>query len=504
MLPSARVRGVPGLPWAALVLGLAAWLVYRPALNRVFVMDQMWYFAELDGSTSLADGLRQYDYAATRRFWKGDDALFRPALFAWLAVGNRLFSYHHVQWNAANLALHALVALCLFHLLVTIRPSPFALPVAVLFAVLKPPLELVLWNHLGGYLLACACLAVGLAAFVRLTREEDRGSRSTALAAFAVAFAAAGLFHEVMVVIGAAAAGLVLLADHRRGRRASVGRTLLLVAPLLIFAAAYAFHLARVERFAYVDRRDVHGILDTANFLTLLPRSAEALLHWTGEVALPPALTFVPAAFIRLVKRFAFSWSSPLHVANAALCVAALVVAVRSVSRAHLRRLAPLLTLLPIALVAYASVICLGRPQREVLDTAYYLYAFGLLFVVLLYAIVDIDRLRGATAGLAGVVLAAFIVLHGGQTLEATRAIGRVNHDASAFLVRLSAFVDAHAAEPDFSFRVADHPPSLDPDVPLREGYPDDPRAVVRVRHVTEILFARYYREDRPKYIFGR
>jgi hypothetical protein len=493
---------VPGLPWAALVLAMTAWLVYRPALNRVFVMDQVWYFAELDGQTSLAAGLRQYDYAATRRFWKGDDALFRPALFAWLAVGNSLFSYHHVQWNTASLALHVLVALCLFQLLVTIRPSPFALPVAVLFAVLKPPLELVLWNHLGGYLLACACLATGLAAFVSLTDPKDGRSPSAALARFAVAFTASGFFHEALVLISVVAAGLVVLADRRRGTPVSVGRSLALCAPVLLFAAAYVFHVLRVERFAYVDRPDVHGILDAANLLSLLPRSAAALAHWTGEVALPSALTFVPAAFARLVKRFVFSWSSPLHVVNVGLCVVAVVVAVRSVSRAHVRHMAPLVTLLPIALLVYAGVICLGRPEREVLDTAYYLYPFSLLVIVLLYSLVDFGRVTGVTAALAGIVLAGFIALHGVQSVEATRGIGRANRDASAFLVQLSGFVDAHAAEADFSFRVGDHPPSWDPEVPLREGYPDDPRAVVRVKHVTEILFARYYTQDRPKYVF--
>ena len=45
-------------------------------------------------------------------------------------------------------------SLALFRLLMAIRPSAAALPVAVLFTVLKPPLELVVWTHLGGYLLA--------------------------------------------------------------------------------------------------------------------------------------------------------------------------------------------------------------------------------------------------------------------------------------------------------------------------------------------------------------
>jgi hypothetical protein len=493
---------VPGLAVAALVLALAVWLVYRPSLNRVFVMDQVWYFAELDGHTSLADGLRLYDYAATRRYWKDSDALFRPLLFTWLAAGNSLFSYHHVAWNTASLALHLLVAVCLFRLLVTIRPSPFALPIAVLFAVLKPPLELVVWNHLGGYLLACACLAIGLRAFVRLSRANDPRAASPALAAFAIAFTAAGFLHEAMAPIALVAAGLVLLGDRRLGRPLAIGRTLALCAPVLCFSAGYVFHMLRVARLTYVDRQDVHGLFEAANLLSLLPRSLDVLAHWTRELALPASLTFTPSVFGRLDKRLAFSWSSPLDLLNAGLCLAACLIALRAVSRADVRRMAPIATLVLFALCGYVGVVCLARPQHEALGIGYYLYPFSLLLVTLVYTLVEFDRMTTRAATLAGVVLAGFIALHGRQSHDTAGAIGRASQDASAYFTRVSRFVDAHRAEPDFTFRVETHPPVLDPEVELREGYPDDPRAVVRVTHVIDILFARYYREDNPKYVF--
>jgi hypothetical protein len=500
----ARIRGVPRVWWAAAVLALVSWLVYQPALNRVFVMDQVWYFAELGGSTSLADGLRHYDYAATRQYWRGDDALFRPLLFAWLAVGNALFSYHHVAWNVASLVMHVLVAVALFQLLVAIRPSPFALPVAVLFAVLQPPLELVLWNHLGGYLLACIGLSVGLRMFVRLTTSADGRGPASAVAGFALAFTAAGLCHESMVVIAGLAAGIVLIVNWRGGRPIAIGRTLALLAPVLIFAVAYVFHLQRVERLAFVDRPDALGIFDAANLMSLIPRSAAALGRWTAEVALPSALTFVPVPYLRFIKRFLFDWTSPLHLVNAALCAGALVIAARAISRSHLRQQAALLVLLVGALLAYAAVICLGRSPREVFDTAYYLYVFGLLLLVFLYAVVDGHRLGGATRLAAGLVLAGFIVLHGRESLDATRAVGRSNRAASSFLTNLGRFVAAHAGEADFTFRVGAQAPAINAEVVLRAGYPDDPAAPVRRTHVAAVLFAKYYSEQSPKYVFGQ
>ena len=116
------------------------------------------YFAELGGSTSLADGaaplrLRRLPPA----YWKGDDGLFRPLAICLARCRQPTFlvSPRLVERREPD-ASRSLVALFLFRLLATIRPSPFAFAAALLFVVMKPPLELVLWNHLGGYLLASA------------------------------------------------------------------------------------------------------------------------------------------------------------------------------------------------------------------------------------------------------------------------------------------------------------------------------------------------------------
>jgi hypothetical protein len=502
------LRLPPALRWtaprtwqAAILLFLAAWILYTPGLDRVFVLDQTWYFAELDGSTSLADGLRHYDYAASRRYWKGDDALFRPLLFVWLAVENRLFSYRHVWWNGANITLHALTALFLFRLLVAIRPSPFALPAALLFVVLKPSLELVLWNHLGGYLLAALSLLIALRAFVLMVRTEGEPSPRTT-AVFALAFTAGNLLYEVIVPVSLLAGLLAVWVAWRRDGWPAPRRTLVLLAPVLIFSILYSFHLLRVERFSYVDRSDVQGLFDSANVLRVIPRSAEVMWRWTLELALPSAIRFLPAEFNRLAKEYVFSWRSPVHVINAVLFLSTLILLAVSVSREHLRRTLPLLVLLAGALCAYLVVVCLGRPQGEVLSIAYYLYLFCLLLVVIAYAVVDFDRIKGWTRAAAAVIVAALVVLHATESRMAIREIGRVNQRASTFLTRVIRFIDAHKSEADLSIAMASHPPALDPEVVLVEGYPDHPTSV-QVRRLTEILFKRYYDAEKPKYVLG-
>ncbi len=447
------------------------------------------------------DGLRHYDYAATRRFWKGDDVTFRPLLFTWLAIGNRLFSYHHVWWNVANLALHTLVALLLFRLLLAVRPSPFALPAAVLFAALKPPLELVVWNHLGGYLLACVALLLGLLAFVRLTHPPANPHQSRTIAAFAVSFAAAGLLYEAMVPVSLAAAAIVVWTDWRRGDRPSTRKTLGLLCPTLLFSALYIHHALRVARLEYIAREGAENVFTFDGAIRTIPLGVGMVGQWMLELALPSVLHLASGAFSRFGKTYSFSWTDPLHLFNAGLALLALGLFARSMSRRQWSDAHPLPLLVLLAMVAYLFLLAFGRSPREVFHITYYVYIFGLLLAVLMYSLVDFNRLHGWTAAVAYVVIAGLAATHAVESHAVARDTGRVNHYPSLYLTRVIRFVDAHKGEPDFTFMIRPHPVSVDPDVYLIEGYPDDRKATSRHRRLTEILFGAYYNSTSPKYV---
>jgi hypothetical protein len=125
----------PHTRWLLPVLIFLVWVVYSPGLERMFWNDQIWYLAELNGDTSIAAGLSHWDYGATRRYWRGDEALFHPLWFVWLALLNSLFAYHFTWWNAAGLALHVLVGAALYRALLAIAPSRAALAATLLFMV---------------------------------------------------------------------------------------------------------------------------------------------------------------------------------------------------------------------------------------------------------------------------------------------------------------------------------------------------------------------------------
>jgi hypothetical protein len=491
----------PRGPLALFVLGMVALPVYGPGVNRVFADDQISYFAELGGRTSLAAGLQHYDYAASRRYEKGDDALFRPLLFVWLAVSNRLFSYHHAWWNVATLGLHVLVAFFLFRFLATVWPSRLALAGATLFLVMKPSLELPVWNHLGGYLLACLFLMIGFRAFLHIMLSGETPVPSRVLATYALSFTAAALTYEALLPVCVLAGILIGFLNRRHQRRPGLRMTLAAAAPVIVFAALYTFHMLRVERISYVDRPDVPGIFGLNNVISIFPRSLDALAHWTAEAAVPSALTFTPMTFHRLAKHFSFLWKSPLHLCNVLLSIMTLQLLVNSVSRSRLNRYLPLILLQCGAVFLYVAVIGLGRPQSDLMEIAYYLYFFCLMLVALAYTVIDFDRMRAWMMPAAWLIITALITLHAVETRATTREIGRVNASASSYLSTVSHFVDEHKGEPGFTFAIQNPPPRLDPEIRLREGYPDDPAAVVHVWRLTEILFKPYYNSRQPKYV---
>jgi hypothetical protein len=495
MLGSIARRALLDWRVGAIVLGTLAAAIYWPAMNRVFAADQLWYFAEVGGHDSLALGLRHVDYALSRVYWKGDDLLFRPILFIWLAIANRLFSYHHLWWNVANLAIHVGVAVAVLRLLLTIQPSLLALPAAALFLVFEPPMELVLWNHLGGYMLACLFLAVGLRSFVRLTDGS-----ATSYVGFAVAFTLAGLSYEAMVPIAAAAALMLFVRRRPSGR---VGGRAFLLVPVVTYVLLYAFHLMHAERPGYVDRADGRSPFDIGNIGALLNGIGRMVEAWTRELAMPSALRLWSAPFERFAKDFHISWTDPFQLVNAVVVVAGLVIVVRSVSRGRLRQVAPLVVLLAAAILAYSFVIAFGRSANEVAAITYYSYVFSVLVVPLVYALVDFERLRRPTFVAAAVLLCGFAAIHAIGTAANARGVGRANRDASLFLTRVSAFVDEHRTERDFSFAIEPHAESLDPTIGLVVGYPGDPGNAVLQKRVTEILFSPDYSGRDPKYLLS-
>lgn len=129
----------------------------------------------------------------------GDSSLFRPLLYLQLGTFYFFFGYNFVLWQIGSLFLHTLVV-CGVHLLLLagrLRHTVYPFLLSALFGTSLLGSELVMWNHIGGYILFSV---FGVYSVYCLIRYLD--SKNTSLAWMSVVLAVLSEFtYELGVVL---------------------------------------------------------------------------------------------------------------------------------------------------------------------------------------------------------------------------------------------------------------------------------------------------------------
>jgi hypothetical protein len=471
----------PLLRRALIVLALVVLNVplYAAALDRFFAADQIRYFNEVGADTRASACLSLWDYTASRRIGKGDDLLFRPLTGLLLAGESALFGHRYRAWNIVHLVLHLAVCFALFELLWALQPSMFAAAVALLFSVLTSNFELVVWNHLSGYLLGFGLLLLSILATLRLSKE-DGTERKKWLIVYAAATFAAACCHEIAVIGAAVTAASIAWASRRRGARLSTGTIAALIAPLATYGLLYIGHILRCERWLWTDPR---GPVPPP----LVFRVAQCLGLWALKALDPWSAEFV----LKNCDRFAWS-DQPAGTGTVLLFIglaAGLVLCLRrGLTRDRLRDAGPFSALLAGLLLAYTLMINVGRPYAA--TVTYYAYFFALLAMAALYSLVDFRRVGRKTAFAALALLLGLASANAYRVRHFSRQLAELNAPTIEYFDTIERFVEEHRLEPGFAFaiRAPDH---LDPFSFVWKGYPDHPPD--DEASVSELLYPEYF-----------
>lgn len=470
---------------AALLILAAGW-AYWPALDRVFVADQLGYFSELHGETSLAAGLRLLDYGARRQYAKGDEASYRPLLFAELAVGNAVLKRDFRAWNAVNLAFHLAVAVLLFEVLRRRSSMALAAGFALWFALLAANFELVTWNHLGGYMLGYGLLLAALAA----AREWADPAAGDGWGWFyGCAMLGAMLFHEIGVVAAFGGAAYVGWSQRRRPAARRLRGLLAAGAPIALYAALYARHATQCSRLFWVNAEGAAG-----SFLTRLAAVPVLMGRWAQHALLPRPDQLVVSA-LRRSTWLPVDFHSPWLWLAAALGAGTALFLARGFTRARCREAGPFALLLVGLVVVYAGLNLTGRPAYA-LTVPYYDYFPALLGAVAFVSLIDCGRVspgarRGALACL--LLLAA---LNGWQLRRIGERMQALNGPLARYLEWVEQGVRPRLAETGFSFAVRGAPPEFDLHGPLVFGYPD--QGLTAEMPLLHFLYGKRYNSSTP------
>ena len=130
-------------------------IVYWPSLKHIPRGDQIFYLSQVANQkdwSSLA--IENMDLNRGANLSSGDTWLFRPFLYALLGTERFLFGYSFYLWQLVGIGIHLLFLWSLWKLLASIKESWMALLFTAVFSVLPVNMDLVIWQHINGYLVA--------------------------------------------------------------------------------------------------------------------------------------------------------------------------------------------------------------------------------------------------------------------------------------------------------------------------------------------------------------
>ncbi len=431
--------------------------------------DVLGYFMETKGSDSLWDGLRLVDYAKARTYWKGDDVLFRPLLFVWLAIQNSLFSYHYQMWNLVQMGVFIGVLWILFEILLKTGPPLFA-GFWVLFFVSSPASNGLLRNvHLGGYLLGTGCF---LWAFLAISSNwlKTKSFSKRALLIWVGAMTSASFFYEIYVFFGLCIAVTFACFGIRNWKVFAA-----LILPALIYGAVYSWRMPDYYQMGYMESVPHNSFFTREALENTVSNAIWTFRHLSGNIT----------HFRR--------W---FRLGAGLVCLWAVWPAI---SRLWLSKVAPLLVSLLISILIYCLLIgwMRGGFYRE-----YYDFPFAILTLLFLYLGVEWKKIQGVRKVATCILLTVLIAWNSVGVQKRLENFIIYEKSFYDYFEKLESLVDQHRQESDFSFRIDRPDEELDHGHEMRVGYADTPEPYP-IKRTSEIMYAKYYRVENPKYLFS-
>jgi hypothetical protein len=505
-----------------------AW-TYAPTLGYMPRADQWAFLVDTMDEEDFAGILaKSYSYSRTRKVAPGDTDLFRPMLFAVLALEKAWFGNTFVLWQALGIGLHCVVVGLTFLLLLQLgslncreRPNDRGtslLPQArsflvytlvTFFAFNFSIQELVAWHHLHGYLLFVIFVVASFLALLRyadIAENVPGKGRAWLVSAWCLVLLAA--FTYELGQLYAVVVGVFLV-----GLAACRGQLL----PGLLQGLAFAGILLIFQGANIGDKLLHQGEFTPENPLPEILHhawSADTLHHTARFLAFTILQPFFPAAPKWRVEagRITLSepsadilelsgWRSAVSLATAGMFLMLTLWGCLHLVRARRTR-ALLVCLVPLSLFAlYTTVNVLGRMNQRpgtgiLTGNSYYAYMNLLFFLIAAFiswqSIPQLTYLRWCNMEALPIVflVAGLAVLSWLGSGRIHRITGRISDQERPFREQVQAleqFVKSHREEPNFSFTF-DLPP--DARIVICSGIP-----------YPVVLYKRWLNHARPHYV---
>jgi len=444
-------------------------IIFAPAVNRVFNQDQLNFFAEMQGATSFLDNMKHYDYGISRQYWKGDEITYRPLLFIWLGFQNWLFSYNHQLWNIANIIIHTATVILMFEFFLKFGSKIRAILFAILFSVMTCHISLILWNHLGGYLLSIFFMMLSIIYFSEAIKIKDIINYQKLIAGI-IFITISEFFYELTMPITLLIALAVLWYCRNIKRREILKIIVLMTIPLILFGFFYSIHVLQTTQWLYIDSNN--------NFISKISSFffVTVFFRWLAAIFFPSLLYFGSGGDMSVSLIYDQSWLFKLNLiivillllfffiakfvfwknffvhrfgnlkSDGIICNNSIIQCVINYCKLYddRNRIFPFAIVFFLAMIYYCWIITVGRSLTVALHTGYYRYVFSFFFILSIYIFFSKIRMPNFYELLFCTLFFVFVVIQGISTFRTTMLVHNRNAAANLYFKEIGKFIEQH------------------------------------------------------------
>jgi hypothetical protein len=485
---------------------VAVCYVYYPSLFHLPRADHLFYLADMAGKNDWGTlALKSYDFTRSRTFAPGDDVLFRPVAIFLLGTEKAIFGYNFVGWQAVGIGLHLLVVWHFFKLLWQIRAGFFSFLFSLFFALLFFNFDLVTWHHINSIMLGLIMVLIALFQYYRYVIEDSK--RIWRLVIMASCLTVSCFTYEIYNAY--ALVTFICLAFSRGARDERRGYYALLLLPVVLYVLVSFLHLASLS--GLVVEKEL--ILAPVSLVTLVKNTFLTLRWWLMSAFFPG---YYHVVFF-LGRAGLADPSQMLHIPDfqqREMILAALLVliyafiVVKTTSWRVIKEKGPFLALLFLILFCWVMTITLYRVNNRgvafaLAGSLYYSYMFWLFFLVFLYAVVDVQKLKALKniylyKFLAAILLGFVIVMNAVNLYKINLSLAEEQAPSRRLIASVESLIFQYKTTPGFSFYIDPNFPGNYP-VPNRLRLKDP--SFKRYSFI-ELLYLNYYDEDAPRFLF--
>ena len=511
------------IPFAT--ISIITLIAYYHGLFQVARADQLAYLGSKATETNLWS-LTTRSYALNRLYCGVPDAiLFRPIAYFILGLEKYFFGYNFLWWQLTNFLLHITVVFVLFKILrgecknKSIMPFLFTL----YFSVQYSSMEMVVWHHIPGYLFFTILMLI----VIYIIQNYSMYSVNKRVLWFLVFCLFIASFTYELATPLAILTGLYLLfydvitksklfiirPDEVIGTRYKKFDPKIIV---LIFAVPIIWFLtSTADLYFRFGNLSSYSQTVSKSFMENLSSIMYAIFFWikTGFAPWLLKMTISGRIEIAYVKN---SVSLIFSLLFFSLLIALVCV---TINKEYIRKKLLFILLLIGLIFSHTTIIILGRANergliRALYNASYYSYMFNVLFVILLYNLINIhilnQKLKNKHSWFYPFLVNAFylgfiamIIANFSNVYNTNLEMRKWSYPQIKLVNEIEDLIKSHSTEPDFSFSVDkscrnDEIPWFD--YKLLQEEPLESTAPGKYTFA-QILFPQYYRSVDGKYL---